>query len=497
MKITDIYFSDYFEVNPSLLESHGAFNVSLINDLPLFVDPFLLFNSENEKYKKLHGGIIKYIVFLRDMALSGDLNRGTLREYYYFPEVRQNWFGYSFTGNYGSGLGADFAKSLNNNLGSVFTNFGSEEISGGSHLEKFALLKNGVGKDNVSDLTTNLIKGFLLDYTQKFTLEHVPEAKRRVFRIAKARFNYTTKVWQEESFTLPLLEDPRKGSDFVLLTPKDILTRDDTWINRSDLLTRIAEIPASIEDDQLRAKINQYILSQLASPDNKPPNAKQKKEAAEKTLDEFPILYDAYIKMQEEDGDQAVSISDEKVEESEKLYIDNISGLVKLLSATPFYEDVVDDSYAESMKRVHYMKGVIENNDGYKYFYVDGVPIKRESDLTIAYRLTWFGSKYNYDSEVNNGRGPVDSKVSMGSADSTLVEFKLASNSKLKQNLEHQVEVYKSANSTKKAIKAILFFSDGELKTVSDTLKSLGLTGDPSVVLIDARPKVSASNVKS
>ena len=37
-----IYFTDFFEVVPSDLESYGAFNVSLINDLPLFIDPLFI-----------------------------------------------------------------------------------------------------------------------------------------------------------------------------------------------------------------------------------------------------------------------------------------------------------------------------------------------------------------------------------------------------------------------------------------------------------------------
>ena len=41
-----IYFTDFFEVAPEVLESYGALNISLINDLPLFVDPFLLFDSD-------------------------------------------------------------------------------------------------------------------------------------------------------------------------------------------------------------------------------------------------------------------------------------------------------------------------------------------------------------------------------------------------------------------------------------------------------------------
>jgi hypothetical protein len=56
--MTDIYFSDYFSVSPDTIEEYGAFDVSLINDLPLFVDPFLLFNSENQTYQELHAEII-------------------------------------------------------------------------------------------------------------------------------------------------------------------------------------------------------------------------------------------------------------------------------------------------------------------------------------------------------------------------------------------------------------------------------------------------------
>ena len=63
---TSCYFSDFFGVSADDLEECGAFNISLINDLPLFIDPFLLFNSSKPEYKDLHDEIIKFrdIVFL-------------------------------------------------------------------------------------------------------------------------------------------------------------------------------------------------------------------------------------------------------------------------------------------------------------------------------------------------------------------------------------------------------------------------------------------------
>ncbi len=102
---------------------------------------------------------------------------------------------------------------------------------------------------------------------------------------------------------------------------------------------------------------------------------------------------------------------------------------------------------------------------------MDGKPIKRESDLQVMYRLVWYASSYDVNREVNNGRGPVDYKVSKGSRDTTLVEFKLAKNTKLKNNLAKQVEVYMAANHTDRAIKVILFFSHDELARVNGILK--------------------------
>ncbi len=124
----------------------------------------------------------------------------------------------------------------------------------------------------------------------------------------------------------------------------------------------------------------------------------------------------------------------------ETIFIHQISSFVEtLIEETDFYEISPQSSHDEALKRIAFLKQVIENNDGYRLFYIDGNPIKREEDLQIIYRLTWFASDFDINREVNNGRGPVDYSVSKGSKDKTLIEFKLASNSKLKQNLAKQV----------------------------------------------------------
>jgi hypothetical protein len=93
------------------------------------------------------------------------------------------------------------------------------------------------------------------------------------------------------------------------------------------------------------------------------------------------------------------------------------------------------------------------------------------------------------NSEVNNGRGPVDYKISKGAKDQSLVEFKLASNTGLRRNLEHQVKIYEKANNTQSSIKVIMCFSDLEYLKVQNILHDLKLSKRESIILIDANSK--------
>lgn len=480
------YFSDYFAVLPETIEEYGAFNISLINDLPLFIDPFLLFNSKNEEYRKLHDSIINYLKFLKDKSINQQVNKPLIQAWYRFPEIKQNWLGFSVKGNKGSGLGKDFAYALHSNLHKIFSDFGSEQITKGSHLEKLCLFKDGVGKDNISDFTTNLIKEFLLNYTQTFAQKHIHPQFRRMIAVEKVRFNYETETWESDRYDVPYFE-----GDYVLLTPKDMLTKDDTWINRADLINNFDKIPYAIPNDQLRAQVNNYFLKQLSEKSSD----KEVRDAIKRTIAEFPELIDYFIKYKEEHGNEAKDISAYKVAESQRLYVVQIKQLLNNLFHNTNFYNVVGDTYDEALARVMFLKDVIENKDGYRIFYIKGQPIEREADLQIMYRLTWFATPSDINREVNNGRGPVDFKVSRGSQDSTLVEFKLARNSRLRDNLEKQVEIYQKASDAKKALKVILYFTESEYARVMKILEELKLLDDKNIILINARDddKISAS----
>lgn len=474
-----IHFSDFFQVPPEVLEEYGAFNISLVNDLPLFIDPFLLFHSSKPEYQALHREIIRYLRFLREAARPG-ISPGLLTSWFCFPEVKQTWLGYSGVGNQGRGLGLGFAHALRDNLHSVFTNFGNEEVTRGSHLEKLCLIKSGVGRDNVSDFTTNLIKPHLLQYTQDFAVQHVPLHLRQTVWVEKVRFNYDTQSWERKRYDLPHFR-----GEFVLLTPRDILTRDDTWINRTDLLDphTFNQIALALPNAVLRAQINNYFARAMATK----PTKEEQEAAIADFITQHPEFIDYFIRHKEDQGDQAVIISQGKVELTETQFVTQLRDLAALLHYFTAFYGVGDTTYEETHQRVAFLKDVIEHKGGHRLFYINGKPVRRENDLQIAFRLVWFGTPSDVSREVNDGRGPADFKISRGSGDKTLAEFKLASNTQLRRNLERQVPIYQNASDAPNAIKVIVYFTRKELQKVQKILNEFGLVEHPDIVLIDAR----------
>ncbi len=489
--MADIYFTDFFNVPEETLSTYGAFNIALDIDLPLFIDPFLLFASENEDYKKLHDGIIEYLLFLRERSLEGHVSKAMLQAWYFFPEVKENCFGFCIDGHSGRGLAGNFAKALNSGFEDIFKSFGEETITKGHHLEKLCLIKDRVGRDTISDFTTNLIKDYLLLYTEAFAKEHIPADKCSSISVPKSIFNYQFKRWMPKSYLLPIY----KGKHLIL-TPIDMLTKDDTWINKKDLWNKFESIPDAIPNGQLRELVNDYFYSQLPKDDK--PTKEDREKAISRTLRQFPDTIDYFIKLKEAGRKEAFDNSKLKVGNSNEVYINLVNKLVQLLSTTSkFYDIPPQNSEEETAKRIEFLKDVIENKGGHKLFYIKGKPVKRESDLQIAFRLTWVEASSDITREADDGRGPVDFKITNGAKDKVLVEFKLASNSALKRNLENQTAIYEKASDAKISFKVIMYFTDEELVKLQRVLRELGLTNDKYVYLIDARNDNKPSGSKA
>ena len=163
------------------------------------------------------------------------------------------------------------------------------------------------------------------------------------------------------------------------------------------------------------------------------------------------------------------------------------------LDNNKYADSYPNDSYKESLLRIKRFKIEIEDKGSNTLFEKD----QSENQLQKLFKLFWNNSIFCVDREVNNGRGPADFKISKGADDCTIIEFKLASNSKLKQNLKNQVDAYCKANDTYKSITVIAYFNEKERKRAVAILKELNLLGLENCILINCQPCIaSASNIK-
>ena len=484
-----IHFSDFFDLKNNELKQYGAFDVSLTFDIPVFIDPFRLYASDKKEYNELHERIVGYLRFLRDYCSdNSSISNGQLRDYFLFPEVRNIFMGFCKTSNSGRGLGMKFAKALKNNLREILTDFGDEAVSDSSHLEKLCIICNDVGRDCISDFTANLIKDYLAEYTQTFARLHLKPEQCCEFDVQRAVFDYEKQIWKSRKYYLP-----KWNSGYVLLVPTDLLTKDDTWISKKGLLESIMHLPDTVGNEVLKDRLVRLIAEVVN--ERKRYKTKEINEKFRAFWQSNPEIVDWYIKQQEDNKATAMEVLDARVAETERLFIESVKAAAQKLALLGFYEIPVS-SIEEARMRIQYFKHFIEDQDGYKLFYLNEKKKISESQLQLAFRLVWFGTDKDVNREPNNGRGPVDYKVSKGCFDQCLIEFKLASNSKLEENLQNQLKVYKAANGTEAGICIIAYTNDKERLHMEGILRKLGLIDSPNVITIDASPdKISASKV--
>ncbi len=481
---SQLLFSDYFELAAGELETYGALDICVEADLPLFIDPFLLFASERPEYKELHRKIVDHLIGLKELALEG----ATASNIFQFPEVKQNWLGLSKWGNNGRGLGPKFAGDLVLAFKGFYSSFGDEQITESSHIEKLTLVRSGIGKDFISDFSTNLLLEYLLEYTEKFAIDFLKPHQVKQFSV-RCVFDRGLGVWRPRTFLLPFFY--KEDGDFLILTPLDILTKDDSYICHSDLTSNFRTVASTLDNSSLRDAINVYFQKQIPSL----PKKSDIEHAIDMTIQKYPELLDYYIRYKESTKERAAGVSSEKVDKLRRELLSTISILLgRIYRESDFYL-TPPTSYESALKRAHYLKDVIESNDGYRVFYKDGKAIASEDTIQRLFRLTWFASPFDVNSEVNNGRGPADYKVSFGDRDSTIVEFKLGSSTSLKKNLLNQVLVYKKASRSISDIKVILCYTKQEIAKVGRILKSINQETAENIVIIDATPKLSASKI--
>jgi hypothetical protein len=132
----------------------------LREDLPLCIDPFLLWKSDRSDYQDLHRTLLAFIEQVRINVIAG--RTGVAHQL--FAEVREPvelGLGYATGSKRGSAIGPALRSAIIDTVREI----PQLKESGFDHLEILALIVPKVAEDRISDLTVSVLKKWFAEFT--------------------------------------------------------------------------------------------------------------------------------------------------------------------------------------------------------------------------------------------------------------------------------------------------------------------------------------------
>ncbi|WP_454874795.1 hypothetical protein [Paraburkholderia xenovorans] len=199
-------FSKYFKLEKRQAELDFV-DIELEGDTPLYVDPYALTTRDDEWSVECHQLVVSFFQKLLQAVQANDERRG-IQLLAHLGEPEETHLGVSQVGNKGRGIGPGQAKDLFEAL----RNSKAAKTALLEDLPDFALFIPGIGRDKISDMTTNIIRRLLISYTQsQCTLLNIP-----MNRVASDFFwDGNSEEWRQEYVELPVCDGKK-----VILIPK-------------------------------------------------------------------------------------------------------------------------------------------------------------------------------------------------------------------------------------------------------------------------------------
>lgn len=464
-----IKFSEQFNISPDLLEQLGAFDVILDVDTRVFIDPALLENCTAPEFAGVRQKVEEYfsniITLLHYTKNAHDMYWKRADKLLTFKELSGTCFGYSKDGTGGNAIGKTLRSKILTTIKELMINGETDPVL----FELLGVFQDKIGCDRISDLITFILRKNILEYTQRIVIEtQVPTIQ--------------VKLGTDVFLTC---RNPHNKKPLLLL-PTEILSALPIadGFNDIDMICQ--------ENERVRREINAYF------------NFSKKKKLQKNevlslmrsNLDFRSALVTAYKSTPkvpydfnlDPAGEYIWYITSRRVAEDYPL---NLLGM-------PL--DTIDDVLCVTKKICEHFKCLIEDNGLNKLLFdYNGKP-KRES----AAQLLFYGIADSYctannidlTKEGNNGRGPVDFKLSRGAIDKVVVETKLTSNPNLIHGITTQVPIYMQQEKTKQAL--YLIIDTGHSKALEDFLafyNTLDMNTKERIkyMIVDATIRPSAS----
>jgi len=205
MPIVRPRLTDYYGILISQAEADFAIPF-LDEDIPLYLDPFLLWRSPSQQANALHTALINSFNHLGYLEKRGKHSQAidTLTA---LSECDEVGFGHSHTRE-GHRIGNATAAEILE----LFRAVPEYENRGFVHFEEIQFFVDHISKDRISDIACNLLKSFLIDYTiQQCEAHHIPTSKASA-PVYSYREN---KLVIERDLTLPANPENNKPTIFV------------------------------------------------------------------------------------------------------------------------------------------------------------------------------------------------------------------------------------------------------------------------------------------
>jgi len=194
----------------------------LDEDIPLFVDPFRLWQSPSYQDNGLHVLFRNVINQLGKMYVDGERTRA-IETLIRISECNEVGLGNSKTRS-GKRIGVGLANDI---LG-LYETIPAVNKYGLEHPEVIQLLVKGISKDRISDIASNILGSFLIDYTiQECGQYGIPTEKCEIEFL-----DVKSMSMKKESCKLPVNPNTRQ---VLWLVPKRWL-RKSMWLNDDDYL---------------------------------------------------------------------------------------------------------------------------------------------------------------------------------------------------------------------------------------------------------------------
>lgn len=193
----------------------------LDEDLPLYVDPFLLWKSDAALDTSLHGALVDSFNYLGALYSKGNESKA-IDILISASECSEAGLGTS-PNKQGKRIGIPTA----NQILKLFKDIPQLKEYGFTHFEEIQFLVMNISKDRISDISCSILSQFLVDYTQDQCVRHgIPMSmvETKVFDPKKKKFILISKE-------LPI--NPKKNKP-IWLIPKRWL-RQMPWMNPDEI----------------------------------------------------------------------------------------------------------------------------------------------------------------------------------------------------------------------------------------------------------------------